>query len=103
MDYSFKPQLVFSFATTCIVVALALCLLLMGGFSYSVDAVAGRNDDGEVTTRKVINNECITVLESYCANNRGCATHCRSMKYSGGRCLPNDIDKKPLGICCCLN
>ncbi|KAI3960196.1 hypothetical protein MKW98_016920 [Papaver atlanticum] len=90
MDNSSKKQLVSSFTTTRMVVALFLCLSLLGGFSYFVEVVALR-----------IN--VYTVRKGYCVNDEDCDIHCRSMKCSGGICLPNDIVKEPFGICCCLN
>ncbi|KAI3963005.1 hypothetical protein MKW92_021349 [Papaver armeniacum] len=102
MDSSSKKRLVSNFTTTRMVVTLFLCLSLLGGFSYSVEAVVRRLNDGEVAAREVINNKCSTVREGYCVNDQDCATHCRSETYSGGLCLPNDIDEEPLGICCCL-
>ncbi|KAI3960198.1 hypothetical protein MKW98_016922 [Papaver atlanticum] len=103
MVSSSKKKLVSNSTTNRMVVALFLCLLLLGGFSYSVEAVAGSINDGEIAAREVINSECTTIREGYCVNDQECAIHCRSMKYSGGKCLPNDIDKEPFGICCCLN
>ncbi|KAI3960201.1 hypothetical protein MKW98_016925 [Papaver atlanticum] len=103
MGTSSKRQLVSSFNTAHLVVALVLCFFFLGGFSYSAEVVAGKISDGEAITRKVINNKCTTIIEGYCVNDQHCATHCRLMKYSGGKCLPNDIDDEPLGICCCLN
>ncbi|MCL7025288.1 hypothetical protein MKW94_000405 [Papaver nudicaule] len=102
-----KKQLVSSFTTMHIVIALVICLVILGGFSYSVEASAGRINDGKVAIGKVIESldhgTCTTVIEGRCQDHQECTTLCRSKKYSGGKCLPNDIDKESIGICCCLN
>ncbi|KAI3960301.1 hypothetical protein MKW98_017025 [Papaver atlanticum] len=69
------------------VVVLILCLLLLG--------------DGEVSAREVLNYEC--TVEGRCVDDQDCTILCRSKKYSGGICDPNERDKEPLGLCCCLN
>ncbi|KAI3963003.1 hypothetical protein MKW92_021347 [Papaver armeniacum] len=103
MSNSLKQQRRSNFTYIHVVVALVLCLLFMCGVSYSVEAVAGRSNDGEVAEQKVVNHECTTVIEGLCVDDQDCITNCKSKKYSGGICEPNDIDEQPFGICCCLN
>ncbi|KAI3931693.1 hypothetical protein MKW92_037841 [Papaver armeniacum] len=79
MGSSSKRQQVSNFATARMAVALILCLLLLDGFSYSIEATGRIIDDQD------------------------CTTFCKSRKYFGGKCYPNDWDEKPLGLCCCLN
>ncbi|KAI3859809.1 hypothetical protein MKX03_013684 [Papaver bracteatum] len=98
-----KKQWVSNFTTVRMIVALILCFLILGGVSYSVEAAAGRINDGAVATREVINYKCTTVIEGRCVDDQDCTTLCRSEKYSGGICEPNDRDEEPLGLCCCLN
>ncbi|MCL7021923.1 hypothetical protein MKW94_012623 [Papaver nudicaule] len=92
-----------NFTTIRMVLALSLCLLLQGGSSYLVEAASGRINDREVAALEVIGHGCPTIVGGRCVNDHTCSIRCISQKYSGGLCLPNDIDKKPLGICCCLN
>ncbi|KAI3972987.1 hypothetical protein MKX01_019645 [Papaver californicum] len=89
-----KQQLVSNFTTTHMVVTLFLYLLFLDGFSCSVEGVLSSKSN---------NNECTTVVEGKYVGDQDYATLCRSKKYSGGICLPNYIDKKPLGVCCCLS
>ncbi|MCL7038945.1 hypothetical protein MKW94_012398 [Papaver nudicaule] len=83
------------------VVALALCLLLLGGFS--VDA-AGR-----------INGNCVHSTGK-CLGDLDCSSQCRDQGYSSGSCtvkrspsskLDKEIrvnfDYQVPGDCCCLN
>ncbi|KAI3960199.1 hypothetical protein MKW98_016923 [Papaver atlanticum] len=95
-----KKQWVCNFTTIRMVVALILCLLLLGGVSYSIEAAAGRIN---IATREVINYKCTTVIEGRCVDDQDCTTLCRLEKYLSGICEPNDKDEEPLGLCCCLN
>ncbi|KAI3965725.1 hypothetical protein MKX01_010682 [Papaver californicum] len=86
MDSSSKQQMVSNFAITRIVVALILCLLFVGVFSYSVEA-AGRINKGYL--------DCHTVIEGRCVDDQDCTSLCKSKKYSDGKCYPNDWDENP--------
>ncbi|KAI3996111.1 hypothetical protein MKX01_018180 [Papaver californicum] len=85
---------------TKMVVALALCLLLLGGFSVEA---AGR-----------VNDNCH--YSGQCIGDIDCTEHCRSQGYSRGSCKirvinPSskvdleviDVDYNQPGDCCCLH
>ncbi|KAI3932157.1 hypothetical protein MKW92_000293 [Papaver armeniacum] len=74
-------QMISDFTAIHIVASLILCLLLLNGFSYSVEA-----------TRKI--NGCRTDLD--------CINHCRSKGYSDDYCEPWIKMNRRRFICCCL-
>ncbi|RZC62523.1 hypothetical protein C5167_024265 [Papaver somniferum] len=94
-----KQQWASNFTTIRVIVALILCLLLLGSISYSVEASTGRITDGAVSSREVINFECTS--EGNCVDDKDCTILCRSKKYSNGVCDPSY--EAPLGVCCCSN
>ncbi|KAI3996115.1 hypothetical protein MKX01_018184 [Papaver californicum] len=79
-----------------IVMALALCLLLLGGFSAEA---AGRiNDGAAAAAATAITTEGVRAIcvhpEEKCPGNKDCNSCCTSLGYIPGRELA--------GLCCCV-
>ncbi|KAI3934508.1 hypothetical protein MKW92_051088 [Papaver armeniacum] len=101
-----------SFKATLLVVAMSLCLLLLG-FSYSVEAAARPiTDVAEAAT----NQQCD--FRYYCLDEHdpGCNNTCIRIGYRGGNCLLSGASSNPkekidvnyfkvvnLGRCCCYH
>ncbi|KAI3890379.1 hypothetical protein MKX03_028201 [Papaver bracteatum] len=100
MGCSSKQQMVSNFATARMHVALILCLLLLDDFSCSIEAT-GRIIERELHMKSAKNGGSRRPMGSF--HDQDCTALCKSRKYSGGKCYPNDWDEKPLGLCCCLN
>ncbi|KAI3981012.1 hypothetical protein MKX01_017531 [Papaver californicum] len=80
-----------NFTTTHMIVAMLLCLLLLGGFSPRLKLLqVGILVNGEVATIDAIGHGCSTIIGGRCVD-QDCTTLCRSEKYSGGIHEPNDI------------
>ncbi|MCL7043429.1 hypothetical protein MKW94_005015 [Papaver nudicaule] len=118
-----------NFGASKMVVALALCLLLMGGFSVEA---AGRINDyifffvrcthkNFVFTTRATNGRCSCDYAGNCVHSAGqclgdldCTDQCKAQGYSRGSCkirrFPSSkldqeigVDYEEPGDCCCLN
>ncbi|KAI3930497.1 hypothetical protein MKW98_022146 [Papaver atlanticum] len=73
-----------------IVMALALCLLLLGGFSAEA---AGRINERQQYQQKKIKGSCFRQADR-CPSAKDCNSCCTSLGYNPGTTL--------LNLCCCL-